>query len=189
MKRMSQWLIPVFAVTVGLSALQAAQQPIEKYSATAVNLDAPNGSATSLVQIQITRWSTDAERDQITNAVNEKGQDKLLDVVMKLPPVGSIRTPHGVGYDLRYARKTKIGTTEQIVVVTSRPIDFWERREGPWSIDYPFTLIELRIAPNGKGEGRMSIATKVIVDSTNKFLQLEDARVGPVILQNVRLEK
>ena len=64
------------------------QDPIAKYSAQVVNFDAPVGAATGLVQIQITRWSTDAERDKLTNTLFEQGGKQLLDVVSKLPPVG-----------------------------------------------------------------------------------------------------
>ena len=48
--------------------------------------------------------------------------------------------------------------------MTDRYISFWEAANRPRTVDYPFTLIEIRIGPDGKGEGKMSIATKVTYD-------------------------
>ena len=99
----------------------AAQDPIAKYSAQVVNLDASSGAATGLVQIQITRWSTDAERDKLTNTLFETGGKQLLDVVSNLPAAGSIRTPDSVGYPLRYARRTAASQNiENVVIITDR---------------------------------------------------------------------
>ena len=74
----------VGAVALAAAAMADAQQPIAKYSAQVVNFDAPVRSATGLVQIQITRWSTNAERDSLTNTLFEKGSKELLQVVSKL---------------------------------------------------------------------------------------------------------
>jgi hypothetical protein len=128
------------AGAVGISA--EAQTAV--YSAQAVNFDAPSGVATGLIQIQITRWSTDAERDALRTALNEKGPDKLLDVLSKQDEVGTIRSPESVGYPLRYARRTVTGGNEQVVIITDRPMGFWERRAGPPS-SLPFTVVELQL--------------------------------------------
>ena len=61
----------------------------------------------------------------------------------------------------------------RIVLVTDRPISFWEAANQPRSIDYPFTLIELRLNRDGEGEGKMSIATKI---TGNRDIQPHRAR-------------
>jgi len=177
-------LVPVLVATVGAAGLAAAQKPLAKFSATAVNLEA-TGAATGQVQIQIWRWSTDAERDQLTTALNEQGPAKLLSVLGSMKPVGTIRTPDRVGYNLRYARQTKVGTSERVVVVTERPMSFWELRQGGKTTEYPFTVIELRVGPDGKGEGKMSVATKVIADKATGLLALENYNASPVMLKSV----
>jgi hypothetical protein len=184
--------VVISAMTVALSTMglmAAGQQPIEKFRATAVNLDAPTGAAANQMQIQISRWSTDAERDQLTTALNEQGPGKMLNVLGSLKPVGTIRAPQSVGYNLRYARKDKVGTSERIVLVTERPMSFGELRQGGKSTEYPFTVIELRIGPDGKGEGKMSIATKVVADRASGLLALENYNASPVMLNNVVREQ
>ena len=78
---------------------------------------------------------------------------------------------------------------ERIVLVTDRRIGFWEAANQPRSIDYPFTVIELRINRDGEGEGKMSIATKVIYDKKDNMITLENFQTQPVQLTNVKREK
>jgi len=58
---------------------------------------------------------------------------------------------------------------------------------GRRSLDYPFTIIQMRVDGQGKGEGKMSIATKVIAAGTTTVLENYDNQ--PVLLSDVRLEE
>jgi hypothetical protein len=177
------------ALTTMVSSAQTHGTP-ERFTAVAVNFDSPRGGATGTVEFVVNRWSTDAERDKLMTALLEKGPEKLLDVLQSNPRVGYIRTPNSVGYDLRYARRVPgEDGGERISLVTDRPIAFWEASSRPRSVDYPFTVIELRMGPDGKGEGKLSIATKITADSDNKTIFLENYAIQPVLLQNVRREK
>ena len=118
----------------------------------------------------------------------EKGANALLEALRKNEPVGRIRTPDSVGYDLRYAHQSPLeGGGRRVVVATDRPIGFWEASDRPRTVDYPFTVIELRLKPDGKGEGKLSIATKVV--PVGKTIYLEDYGTQPVTLTNVRSRK
>jgi hypothetical protein len=75
------------------------------------------------------------------------------------------------------------------VIATDRYISFWEAMNRPRSIDYPFTVIEMRINKEGVGEGKMSIATKVTADKDKNLIVLEDYGIQPVLLKEVRAEK
>jgi len=84
------------------------------------------------------------------------------------------------------------GTTElplNDAMVTDRRISFWEAANQPRSFDYPFTVIELHLNRDGEGEGKMSIATKVIYDKKDNMLSLENFQTSPVLLNNIRREK
>lgn len=179
-------LAPALALGLFGATVTAGQKPIAVFDAQAINMDAPSGRVAGSVQIQISRWSTEAEATELRTVLIEQGEKKLLDAVSKMSPVGSIRTPDSVGYTLRYARQSKVGTSDRVVIVTDRPISFWERRAGGPTVDYPFSVIELRIAPNGKGEGKISVATRIMADKATKEIQLENYSITPVLLQNVR---
>ena len=174
---------------LALQSTIGAADIIERYVANAINIGTPGRAAAGTVEMAVERWSTDAEHDRLMAVLLEKGPDKLLDELQKLPRVGYIRTPNSIGYDLHYARKAPgEDGGEHVVLATDRYITFWEAVNRPRTVDYPFTLIELHIGPEGKGEGKMSIATKIMHDTEKNEIVLEDYQSQPVLLTEVRKE-
>lgn len=173
-----------------LSAVTPAQtqnQP-EDFTALAVNMGNVGPTQPAVVDISIRRWSTDEERNRLVTTLLEKGPNALLEALRKNERVGTIRTPDSIGYDLRYAHQAPADEGgRRIVITTDRPIGLWEARDRPRTIDYPFTVIEMHIKPDGRGEGKLSIATKVV--AVGKTIYLEDYATQPVLLQNVRARK
>jgi hypothetical protein len=168
------------------AAAQTAERP-ERYTAMAVNMGAPVRWSTLTVEMTINRWSTDAERDRLVGVLSDKGPEALLEALRRIPRVGYIRTPDSIGYDLHFARKMPgEDGGERVVLVTDRYVTFWEAANRPRTIDYPFTVIELRLRADGEGEGKMSLFTKVTVDPRTKVITLEDFGTQPVLLQSVR---
>jgi hypothetical protein len=157
----------------------------EKFTAFAVSLGGPRTtSGTAQIDITIDRWSTDAERERLLEAL-KAGQDELLETLRELPPIGSIRTATSLAYDLHYANETPgEDGGRRIVLATDRPIGWWEAVNRPRTIDYPFTFIELRLNGEGEGEGKLSLATKVI--ARGRIVQLENYAAQPVQLNQVR---
>jgi hypothetical protein len=156
-----------------------------RFTALAVNLERPRRVMTGAVEIVVNRWSTDQELDRLLAVLLEKGPEKLLDALQDTPRVGYIRTPDGIDYDLNISRRTPgEDGGERIEVVTGRDFRFWGAINQQGSIDYSFAAIELRINRDGQGEGRMSIATKIM----GKALALEEYAMQPVSLQKVRRE-
>ena len=185
--------VPVLAAALIASATlvgHASNAPIARYSAQAVDITAPQGRAASQVGIEITRWSTDAERDALNTALWEKGQPALFETLRKMPSVGVIHGTGAAGYDLRFARRTiQPNGGENIVIATDRPIAFWEAATIAESTQYPFAVVELHLRSDGRGEGRMSIAARLSADKNSKTLMLENYTMAQVQLQNVRTEK
>jgi hypothetical protein len=117
----------------------------------------------------------------------EGGQDKLLDALQDIRPrTGYLRTPNSLGYDIKYARENILPDgTRQIVIVNDRRIGFAEARNQTRTMDYPFTLIEIRF-PKGKneGEGKWLVSTKLSI--ANKRLEIENYGQEPVRLTTVK---
>jgi hypothetical protein len=169
-------------------AAQTSGSP-ERYIATAVNLGEPGPTGPWTVEMVVTRWSTDKERDQLIDVLLSKGPDEMLKMLQRMPRTGYIRTPDSIGYDLHFARKmpTEEGG-ERVFLATDRYISYWEAANRPRTIDYPFTYLELRLDKDGMGEGKMSIFTKVTVDKKTNAIVLENYGTQPVLLQNVHRE-
>jgi hypothetical protein len=183
------------AVTAGLaaaSALTLAQThgTPERFTAMAVNMSNVGRAGAGTIEIAVDRWSTDAERDRLLTVLTERGADKLLDVLRDMRRVGYIRSLSSLGYDLHYARRTPLPDGgERVVLATDRPVGFWEAVNQPRSLDYPFTIIELHLNADGEGEGKLSIATKIVADKDSKTVVLEDYANQPVRLTSVKREK
>ncbi|HEY6210914.1 MAG TPA: hypothetical protein VIW45_01455 [Vicinamibacterales bacterium] len=174
------------SVVVVAALAQTNGQP-ERFIANAINM---NRGASGNVEIVVNRWSTDSQRDTLMSTLMSKGPDKLLDKLQDMPRMGFIRTPDSIGWDIHFARRTpQPEGGERVVLVTDRRIGFWEAANQPRSIDYPFTVIELRLNKDGEGEGKMSIATKIIADKENNIVTLENYETSPVMLTNVKRER
>jgi hypothetical protein len=93
-------------------------------------------------------------------------------------------------WDLRFAWKTpQPDGGERVVLATDRRISFREAFRQTRSLDYPFTVIELRLNRDGEGEGMMSLATRIIPDKEANTVTLENWGTQPVTLTFVRREK
>ena len=172
-------------LTLGVSA-QTMGTP-ERFAASAININ--NGQAGN-IDITVNRWSSDKDRDRLMRVVADKGPEKLLDVLQDLPVMGHFGAPGNLSWDIHFARRMPLPDGgERIVLVTDRRIGFWEAAHQPRSIDYPFTVIDLRVNRDGEGEGKMSIATKVIYNKKDNMIELENFQTQPVQLTNVHREK
>ena len=181
--------VVVSCAVAGAAAASQAQtngQP-EHFTAMAVNM---NAGRSGVVEIGVDRWSSDADRDKLLNIVMTQGPEKLLDALQDMPRMGYLRTPDSIGVDIHFARRLRgEDGGERVVLVTDRRIGFCEAANRPRSIDYPFTVIELRLNNDGEGEGKISIATKIIADQENKIITLENYDAQPVMLTQVRRER
>lgn len=178
----------VVALAAARPGAQTTGEPV-RLTAWAVNMSNIGTGANSTVTIQIDRWSTDAEREKLITTFIEQGPDKLLSALQKLKRVGFMRLPNSIGYDLQFARQVPLDEGGQrIVLATDRRISPREAMNQPRTIDYPFTLMEVRLNKDGKGEGKMSIATKITLDKRTNTLVLENYASEPVRLQNVTAE-
>ena len=167
----------------------AIPEPSLRMSAVAVNMSNVGRGGANVVDIEIDRWSTEAERDDLIAAFNAKGPDALLSKLQDAKRVGYMRLPNTLGYDLHYARKHPGDDGgEQIVIATDRRIGFWEARNQPRTIDYPFTLIDIRLTAGGEGEGKMSVATKISYNKKKHAVELENYASEPVRLTTVKVE-
>jgi hypothetical protein len=186
--RRARGLATVAAILSCIAGIAAQTHGVrEDFTAVAIASD-EFGSGAGTVLIRITRWSTEAERTRLVNTLQQKGSRALLDELSDQRPVGTIRTPDSLAYDLRYAHQTKGEDGErQIVIATDRPIGFWESASSARTLDYPFTVIQMQIGPDGKGKGTMSYATRI--RAYGKVIELENFSTAPIMLTDIEAKK
>lgn len=180
----------VLLLCVNQWSFAAAQQGTSgsgaAFTAVALSAGGPRSRpvATQL-DIVVERWSTDAERQRLLQAL-PKGQDEVLKVLQDLPRAGFIRTPGQLGWELRFAQQVKgEDGGRRVYLATDRPIAAWEAINRPRTFDYPFTFIELRMNTEGEGEGKLTGAMRIITGKDGR-IELENWDVNPVELTQVR---
>lgn len=168
-------VVPVLAQQPYTERTPTEKDPL-RFSAFAVNMQ---GGRAGTVDIAIERWSTDQERETLIEFVKtakegEPGQSKLLRALQDIKPrCGFIRTPNSMGWDIKYARENKLADgTRQVVIVTDKPVSFLAAAAQARTMDYPFSLVEMRFPPgSNKGEGKLLAQTSISVK--NGQLELE----------------
>jgi hypothetical protein len=202
--------IALWVVAAALSAaaiiVPAAQQSVAPSATDAVVIEGWALSmsnvatgANQMIRINIDKWSSPAQRQQLIDVFLEKKQDGLVSALEKQPEMGRFNFPGymgpdpnnvmRLGTDIRYAMNF-VGEDggRRIVIITPRVIGFREQREQPRTVDYPFTLFEMRFDKAGKGEGRMAYATQIMFDKKKNTIELENYSSEPVRLNNLTLE-
>jgi hypothetical protein len=173
---------------LALAALPvAAEEPVERLTAFAVDLGGRVGSARSgTVDLVIDRWSTDAERDRLFAALREGGSDALLKALQDIDEIGHIQSPGHLGYPLRFAREVRLPDGgRRLILATDRPIGFLEARAQTRSLDYPFAIVDIRLGPDGEGQGKLLPLAKVEAHSKH-LVEIENYDIEPVRLTRVR---
>ena len=172
----------------GVAGVAAQDVPLT-LEAVAVSLgNISRASGTTPVTIRINRWSTDEERNQLKDAMVEKGDDSLLEALKRLKPVGNLSTTGRLGWDIRYAHQVALPDgARRIVFATDRPMSFAERVSGARSRDYEYLVSEVRVGADGKGQGKLVPRANVTYDSEGRTLTIENYDSQPVRLSNVRL--
>ena len=192
LKRMFLLTLAGVATAVTLTSGQTGK--IDGFTATVDNVDALNPS----FSVDLLRWSTDAQRDQVTAAF-AKGETALIDALKGMETVGYLWTGEPVGYPIRYAfNQTMTDGTERIVLATERRLgaflpEPWIAEAPAQTQPYEFTVVELRLPQGGAGEGKLSLMARVVVevglgtaDATTQTLALANYAAAPVALRNVR---
>ncbi|GMR24557.1 MAG: hypothetical protein BMS9Abin37_3117 [Acidobacteriota bacterium] len=195
--------VVVLALTLGASGVvvsaqeEAREDSKETFWATPVVMGTTNPplartGARSTTQINITRWTSDQEREALFAELVENGQEGLVKALRKQEETGFVRSS-GQGSRsgfpserLRYAREIRDGDKRRIILALDRPISFAEAARRPRWNDYDLTFITLDIDDEGKGEGQALVGVQLKLNMESKTLEVENFGSQPVRLMNVR---
>jgi hypothetical protein len=154
--------------------------------AFAVDRAAASPSQTSTLEIVIERWSTDTERNRILDTLAERGPETLREVAREIEPrAGYISRGGRIGWEVKYARREATPSGQRIVFATDRPMALSELTQNTRSRDYEYMVGEVRLRPDGKGEGKLATAATVHLDEASGQLRIENYGVEPVRLGQV----
>ena len=178
-------VLAVFLTTgAAHGAAQSEKKVGEEFSAVLTNISNVGGTGITPLKIRINRWTSDEDNERLLGILRDKGQGAFLDALLDHKAVGSISTPTSLKYDFFYARQSKTPDgTRRIMLISDRPMSVSERASAAQSREYPFTVIDLQIPKEGKGEG--TLAQLVQLRLLGNILGIENLATGPMKLSDV----
>ena len=144
------------------------------------------GAAATRITMQIDRYTPDADREAVIQALKQGGYPAFLTALRKAPVVGTI-TVAGQTFNIRWAREQPVSNGRTIVLVTDKPVYFVgggsttaKPREG-----YEVALLKFRLDGSGLGfEGTMAAAARV-KPGGDTGVQIDDYAEKPIELQSI----
>jgi hypothetical protein len=168
--------------------------------ATAVGAPNDGGVVGGRIDIVIERWSTDAERETLLSELRANDPPALLIGLGKVfHRNGVVQLPGAEGLgarahlrrvrNLKYAQQIDTPAGKQIVVVADQHLGFGESGRDFKSWQPEFSLLDIRIAADGTGVGKLAHADKITFNPKTHVLEVADFASQPVRLTAVRSEK
>jgi len=165
---------------------------IESYKANAI---VQTGGGASMAEINIYRWSTDEEREELLEAIKAATNDnrqsrKVAQALRGQTKAGYAFFANKQGYPLRYARAFDMGGGKrQIILATDRPVSFQEAYQQSQVGDFDVTLVILNVDENGKGDGILSMGTELKWNDKEGKIEMTNVSSQPIKLGDVRPSK
>ena len=185
-------LLLFLSLLVAVSPTASAQEPELPFTLVA-NGFALGGaiSGTERVTLQVTRWSTTDEGDELERILVREGPKAMTEALRKLPEVGRARIGTELSYGLRFAEYNDLGNGQyRLFLATDRDISIFEQYWSTRTVDYDLTLVELVYDANANaGEGVVAAGVRIAFDEPNNRLIIEDYDTQPVRLRNVRASR
>jgi hypothetical protein len=146
----------------------------------------PNvGAMAAAIQIDVKRYTPDAEREAVETALKTGGYAAFLTALRKAPEVGGV-TVGQKKWTIRWAREVSTGRGRTLTFVTDQPMFF----VGGGAVDakpragFEVALIQLQIDNVGIGDGTMAAAARV-KPGGESGVQVEDYAEKPIKITTV----
>jgi len=177
-------LLVLAAAPAGVLSQQQRGAP-ELFTANVQATAASGASAAASVQIDIRRYTPDAERTAVENALKGGGYPAFLTALRKAPEVGTV-SMGTQKWAIRWAREQPTAQGRTIVVVTDKPIFFLggARANAKPRAGYEVGLIRMQVDTAGMGSGEMAAAARV-KPGGETGVQVDDYADQPLTLTGV----
>jgi hypothetical protein len=144
--------------------------------------------ASTQVQIAISRWSTDEERETLLSAANEGGPAGLRQAMGEQEEHGWFRVRGGKKITLRYARQIVESGQRRVIVVTEQPIPLGDMSKLGETADRAVSILELYIRDTKANDGRVIGAAELSFNDEGQ-LQITSFVTEPVRLIELRSKR
>lgn len=163
-------IFSALALLIFLTYPAVAQEGIV-YTATVIPAIAQSGGSTT-VRIQITAWTTDAEKAQLKKAFAEGGPEKGMALLRSMSK-GYINVAGQGGRKIYAAYTQDSPDGKRIILVTEHILSEYEKTQNLRASDYPLTIAKIQFDALGHPQsGKVYPAAKVSV-TPDGFVDIE----------------
>jgi hypothetical protein len=190
LSRLHAGLLALSLLVAGLAASLPAEagekdELIARYTARAY---LTSRGATQPVQIGITRWSSDEERQTLLEAARDGGPAGLRAAIEEQEDHGYFRVRGGKKIALRYTREFVESGRRRVIVVTEQPIPMGDMSKLGEHADRAVSIIELSIRDALANDGRVLAAVEASFNEEGQLV-FTDYVMEPVHLIEVQLKR
>ena len=162
-------LLALPGATAGLARAQA--EGGETFTGNLVDLGGTGASTSSRFELHLDRYDSVEELARLGAIQDEKGVQALQDALWERS-AGYIRVDHALGYPVGLAFQLPAeGGRRTIYAVMDRPIQLFEIWRGLRTRDYPFSVAELTVNAEGRGEGKLHAVAKVRISASRLVIE------------------
>ena len=162
--------LAVLSLAIFITYTAAAQQGTV-YTATVIPAIGQSGGSTT-VRIQITAWTSDAEKSQLKQVFAQDGPDKGMALLRSMSK-GYINVAGQGGRKIYAACIQDSPDGKRIVLVTEHVLSEYEKTQNVRATDYPLTIAKIQFNAMGYPQsGNVYPAVKVAV-TRDSFVDIE----------------
>lgn len=160
-------------------------------------------AASDMLDIRVTRWSTEDQREALAATLESQGNHGLAAALNEQESTGWVsfdpRGGGGPGRDprrstLRYSREIIDGNNREVILVTNHYPGYGtdpQAADGSKLAEYPVSFVLLKLQKNDDGEwtgvGRMFVGAKLRFDAAAKKFVIDEFPMDPVYLKDVKV--
>lgn len=185
---LSVWFVASLVALIPAQGKARVWTAPETFFAKAETRSGETAVASATLTVQIDRYTPEADRKMMEEALRTGGYPGFLAALRKAPAVGSV----AIGdkkFTVRWAKQAPEGQGRVISVVTDTPMFFVgggrpdaKPREG-----YELAVLQLKMDESGIGEGSMAAAARVKRGGATG-VQVDQYADTPIKLSSVRRE-
>jgi hypothetical protein len=112
------------------------------------------------ITIRLERFTTGSEASHFSDVARARDETALRKALSE-DFIGQLRIDNHLSDPIAYARRVDDQSGHHLMLIAQRPLSMREIFQGWPSVDYPFTVIELDLGPNGAGSGTIYLAARI----------------------------
>ena len=182
-------LLAVGILVTPTPGMAKGEKVSELYRANAMVPGVIGPDASALVDIKVSRYSTEEEEERLALALKSQGPQGLFKEMKRQQKTGFLAIRGERGYPTYYTREVRTDGNREIWILTDREIFFEEVYNREITMQFPFTMITMMLDEEGNGEGTAILGAELKWDEAKDVLRITGYSAEPIRLEGIRLIK